>query len=103
MVNSCDPRAYGRSYSVTVRTGARGHTPSSSLHIQAFYEPNKDRANLVVLTDALVHKVATDSGPNGTLHAKGVVFLYRGSPYVVDTRREVVLCAGCVRLIPHSL
>lgn len=61
----------------------------------AYYNPNANRSNLKILTDALVNKIifapATD---NTCLVATGLSFTARGKSYVVNAKTEVIISAG---------
>ncbi|KAF8876172.1 hypothetical protein BD779DRAFT_1677921 [Infundibulicybe gibba] len=74
-----DPNTVTRSYSVT-----------------AYFEPNKDRPNLHVLTGAHVTKVLTSS-QSGTVVATAVQFQHEGELFLGKAQREVILCAGSLQ------
>ncbi|KZT05544.1 GMC oxidoreductase [Laetiporus sulphureus 93-53] len=83
--NTYDPSTHTRSYATT-----------------AFYLPNKDRANLTVLTSASVNRMHTDTTMNGKLSAMGVEFLHGDKTYIVNAKKEVILSAGALKS-PHIL
>lgn len=63
--------------------------------LQAFYLPNKDRPNLAVLVKAYVTRVITkSSGTRQDVVATGVEFVHDGQKYIIDAKKEVVVCAG---------
>ncbi|CCM05250.1 uncharacterized protein FIBRA_07460 [Fibroporia radiculosa] len=80
-----DPATHTRSYATT-----------------AFYLPNKDRKNFVVLVDAFVNRVVTEDAEGGAITAKGVEFEHEGATYTVNARKEVILCTGALKS-PHIL
>ncbi|KAI1075012.1 aryl-alcohol dehydrogenase [Whalleya microplaca] len=61
---------------------------------RGYYEPNKDRPNLKVICNALVHKVLLNE-QNDT--ATGVEFSHEGTMYQVVAKREVLVCAGAIK------
>ncbi|KAI0260750.1 GMC oxidoreductase [Gloeopeniophorella convolvens] len=75
--SSVDPRTNQRSYSVA-------------------YLPKTPRANLTILTSALVSRVLLAS-PGGLAKASGVEFLYADKTEVVHAGREVILSAGAIK------
>ena len=74
------------------------HTSIVYHSFKASYLPNKDRPNLKVLCNALVHRIimpATGESSEGTkLRATGVEFKYEGKVYKVKVKRDVILSAG---------
>lgn len=75
LLHSVDPVTKERSYSAT-----------------AYYQPHKDRENLVVLTDAHVDKILFDRG--GVVKATGVQYTHNGTTQTASVTKEVVLAAG---------
>lgn len=69
-----------------IQDGRRRNMPSNFLY------PVMDRANLTVLTGAMVHRVDVRRG-----RAAGVVFRWGGRIHRLAARQEVVLCAGGLR------
>ena len=64
----------------------------------AYYRPNCERPNLVLLTEALVREVILESdSEGGGWVAKGVRFLYGDKEHAVKTECEVIICAGSVQ------
>lgn len=61
--------------------------------IQAYFEPNAGRKNLVVTTGSLVSRIIfrPESSP---LLATGVEFIHGGNTFIAAARKEVILCAG---------
>ncbi|VDC06720.1 unnamed protein product [Peniophora sp. CBMAI 1063] len=59
----------------------------------AYYQPNAERTNLHLLTDAHVTRVLLDQ-TDGEYVAKGVEFIRDGQKYTVYAKREVILCCG---------
>jgi hypothetical protein len=51
-----------------------------------------------VLLEAIAGRVITESGSDGLLNATGVEFLHAGTTHLVKAKKEVILCAGCVRV-----
>ncbi|KAN0063077.1 hypothetical protein ACQY0O_004240 [Thecaphora frezii] len=64
----------------------------------AYFAPNKDRANLKVLTGANASKIEFEpTKADGDLVAKGIRFTVDGKDHFVKARREVILSAGTVK------
>lgn len=78
-IGSVDPATRERSYSAT-----------------AYYRPNADRANLVLLTEAVVREVVLER-QEGEWVAKGARFVHGKKEYTVRTEGEVIVCAGAVQ------
>ena len=64
------------------------------IFFQAYYTPNKGRANFTVTLGALVRKIETTKDANGTIHATGVYFSEGEKVYFVRAAREVIVSAG---------
>ncbi|OSD08624.1 GMC oxidoreductase [Trametes coccinea BRFM310] len=64
-----------------------------SYSANAYYEPVADRKNLLILTGALVSKIAFDRSRT-PLVATGVEFMKGDVMYMATSRREVILSAG---------
>jgi choline dehydrogenase len=62
----------------------------------AYYQPNHDRPNLTVLTEAQVNKIIL-SCHGGEVFANGVDFTSFGFKYHVKADHEVLLCAGSLQ------
>ncbi|KAJ7048088.1 GMC oxidoreductase [Mycena amicta] len=76
-----DPRSWTRSYAAT-----------------AYYLPNKERKNLVILTEATVARVLfAESAPGKELTATGVEFIHDGKTLQVHAKKEVILSAGTIK------
>ncbi|KAJ3841409.1 alcohol oxidase [Lentinula raphanica] len=60
----------------------------------AYYNPNADRINLVLLTGAHVTKILFDTPPGEPVVATGVEFSKDSKTYVVHPKLEVILSAG---------
>jgi choline dehydrogenase-like flavoprotein len=73
-------------FQVTQKNGERWSTA------RAYLDPARSRANLAILTDALVRRVLFDGQ-----RAIGVSFERAGQAQEVRARREVVLCAGALQ------
>ncbi|MCJ1313890.1 hypothetical protein MMC25_007570 [Agyrium rufum] len=64
----------------------------------AYLLPNAGRANLFVLTEALVTKIVLDTSAGGNEpRASGVAFIAGGKEHTVSVKKEVVLSAGTVQ------
>lgn len=83
-LNGYMPEGVGR-YDSTKWNGRRCSAAVAYLH------PAARRANLTVVTDALVEKVVVESG-----RAAGIVVRHRGERYRVGADREVVLSGGAI-------
>lgn len=79
---SVDPKSFTRSSAAT-----------------AYYQPNRQRPNLTVLSEALVEHIVLDESKPGTCMARGVQFthLSTGKSFVAVARKEVILSAGSVQ------
>lgn len=62
----------------------------------AYYRPNRQRTNLVVLNEAYVNKTILEQD-NGSWVAKGVQFVHRGQTSSAFASKEVIICAGTVQ------
>ncbi|KAF8876240.1 GMC oxidoreductase-domain-containing protein [Infundibulicybe gibba] len=71
-------------------------TVTRNYSMNAYFEPNKDRPNLHVLTGAHVTKISTSSQP-GTVVATAVQFQHEGKLFSVKAQREIILCAGALQ------
>jgi choline dehydrogenase len=58
---------------------------------RAYLRPIRKRKNLTIIGDALVHRVVIENG-----RAIGVKYHFRGSDFVAQAHREVILSAGAV-------
>lgn len=59
---------------------------------QGYYEPNKTRPNLKVITEAMATRIIFRESER--VIADGVEFIKDGSTSVLKARKEVILCAG---------
>ena len=71
-------------------------TMRRSYSAREYYEPNKDRNNLSVLTNALVAKIDLEKTDSGVAKATGVSFIVDGTTYQVKANREVIVSGGVV-------
>ncbi|OAG07777.1 alcohol oxidase [Paraphaeosphaeria sporulosa] len=71
-------------------------TMRRSYSARAYYEPNKDRSNLSVLTNALVSKIDLEKIGSADAKATGVYFIVNGTTHHVKANREVIVCGGVV-------
>ncbi|KLO10847.1 GMC oxidoreductase [Schizopora paradoxa] len=62
----------------------------------AYYLPNKDKKNLTVLCDALVHRILSRKDER-FVEATSVEFEHGGGIHKVNVRKEVILCAGALK------
>ena len=63
----------------------------------AYYLPNAQRGNLVILTDALVQEIVFNKNEIGEWTAHGVRFSHGGADHVVNVAREIILAAGSIQ------
>ncbi|KAK1227259.1 hypothetical protein PQX77_009745 [Marasmius sp. AFHP31] len=64
----------------------------------AFYEPNREKKNLILLTGAQATKVEFGNANGGDLSATGVTFVGRDKrKYTAQVSKEVVLSAGSLK------
>ncbi|KAJ0424729.1 GMC oxidoreductase-domain-containing protein [Aspergillus carlsbadensis] len=59
-----------------------------------YYEPNRSRSNLKLLTEARVNKVILDSA---NTRATGVSITFNGNYYNIAAKREVIVSAGTIQ------
>lgn len=78
-LGSVDPRTCTRTSSAT-----------------AYYQPHRQRTNLVVLTEALVNKIIFEQD-GGSWTASGVQFVHNGQKLSAFASKEVIVCAGTVQ------
>ncbi|CAL1710572.1 unnamed protein product [Somion occarium] len=74
--------------SVDSSTATRSHSGS------AYFAPNAQRPNFLVLTGAHAAKIILASGKAGLLRATGVEFIKDGKSYVANASKEIILSAG---------
>ncbi|KAL7282581.1 hypothetical protein ACG7TL_004052 [Trametes sanguinea] len=75
-----DPKTHTRSYATT-----------------AFYLPNKDRPNLIVLPSSYVNRVLPSSQSSSDFIAEAVEFQHNGQLYIVRANKEIILSAGSLK------
>ncbi|ORX92493.1 hypothetical protein BCR34DRAFT_254059 [Clohesyomyces aquaticus] len=78
-LTTVDPKTVRRSYSA-----------------RAYYEPNAERANLSLLTEALVTRVEFEKSGSGNATATGVKVSVNGNEHTIKAKREVIVCGGVV-------
>lgn len=78
-LGSVDPRTCTRASSAT-----------------AYYQPHRQRANLVVLSEAFVNKIILEQDDESWA-ARGVELVHKGQILSVSASKEVILCAGAVQ------
>lgn len=71
-------------------------TMRRSYSARGFYEPNKDRSNLLVLTNALATRIDLEKSGSSDAMATGVSFVVNGATHHVKASREVVVCGGVI-------
>lgn len=73
-------------------------TCTRSSSATAYYQPVRERSNLVVLTEVLAERIELQQ-LDGTWVAKGVRFLdtVTGESFSVSAAKEVILCAGSIQ------
>lgn len=67
-----------------------------SYSARAYYETNKGRSNLTVLTSTLVSKIDFEKSGSADVKATGVSCLINGTTHHVKASREVIVCGGAV-------
>jgi choline dehydrogenase len=77
-LNTVDPKHNRRSYSA-----------------REYYEPNANRSNLSLLTNALVSRIEIERS-GGDVKATGVQFIVEGTTHTVKANKEVIVCGGSV-------
>ncbi|KAL4256902.1 GMC oxidoreductase family protein [Pleurotus pulmonarius] len=68
------------------------HTRASSA--SAYYEPNRDKSNLIIVTGAYATRVLFDPKEAGDLLATAVEYQKDGEIHVAHATKEVILCTG---------
>lgn len=71
-------------------------TSTRSSSATAYYQPHRQRTNLVVLTEAFVSKIVLEQD-DGSWAARGVQFVHRGQTLSAFASKEVIVCAGTVQ------
>jgi choline dehydrogenase-like flavoprotein len=71
-------------------------TCTRSSSATAYYQPNKNRTNLVVLSEALVEKVILVQ-EDESWAARGVQYFHKGRRASAFASKEVIICAGSVQ------
>ena len=89
-VNGAEQEGYGH-FQMTADAKGRCHTD------RAFLEPVKGRANLTVVTNALVTRVVVERG-----RARGVEYVSGSDGHRLMAAREIILCGGALNS-PHLL
>jgi len=77
-LNTVDPKHKRRSYAA-----------------RAYYEPNAERTNLSLLTNALVAKILLEKN-GGDAKATGVQFIVDDATHTVKVKKEVIVCGGVI-------
>ncbi|KAI0039714.1 GMC oxidoreductase [Auriscalpium vulgare] len=89
---------------VGTNTGLSTIDPSGatrSYSASAYYQPNASRPNLLVLTNALVSKIAFSQDQNSLHRAVGADFIVDGKAFELrGVRKEVVISAGTFQTPP---
>ncbi|KAF9466961.1 alcohol oxidase [Collybia nuda] len=91
--NNPDPNSGDNTGVYTATNAIDPKTVTRSSAVTSYYEPNKSRSNLHVLTGAYVTKVILDSTAT-PVAATGAQFQHDGKDFVVNAKREVILSAG---------
>lgn len=73
------------------------HTKERSNATTAYYNPIKDRDNLVVITGALVEKILFDTQSSRDTKANVVQYRHNGEVKTVTATKEVILAAGAIQ------
>ncbi|KAL0572988.1 hypothetical protein V5O48_008979 [Marasmius crinis-equi] len=83
---------------IGISTGFASIDPKTSKRssaYSAYYAPNSDRKNLVILPATTVNKVTiSDDSASDLRRISGVEFVHDGVITTVPAKREVILCAG---------
>lgn len=87
-----DPFLGAASGSFSVLHSVDPVTRERSYSASAYYQPHKNRENLVVLTGAHVDKILFDR--EGGVKASGVQYTHNGTTQTASVTKEVVLAAG---------
>ena len=61
----------------------------------AYYRPNSERNNLVLLTEAVVREIVLEQAAEAW-SAKGARFSHSDGEYVVQASQEIILCGGSI-------
>lgn len=68
---------------------------------QGYYEPNKSRPNLKVITEAMATRIVFQDSDSKVI-ADGVELIKDGHSLVLKARKEVILCAGGSRFLSRQ-
>ncbi|KAJ7773739.1 alcohol oxidase [Mycena maculata] len=88
-----DPSA-GDNRGIFVATKSIDTNATRSSAASAYYEPNKNRPNLNILTGARVGRLLTVKGSSSGIVIRGVEYLQGDALKVLEASKEVILCAG---------
>lgn len=80
----------------TSLTGVDPKSRSRSYSAKAYYLPNSERPNLVVLTEATALEIVLEKSDSAWI-ASGVRFAHGMKEFQVKASKEVILCAGSVQ------
>ncbi|KZW04190.1 alcohol oxidase [Exidia glandulosa HHB12029] len=91
-----DPRESGTNAGAWTVQNAITRLQERASAAKSYYLPRADRTNLVVITEAQVHRVLLNdtADSDGLFAATGVEFVYAGAVHVARVRREVIVSAG---------
>ncbi|KAJ7866370.1 alcohol oxidase [Mycena olivaceomarginata] len=88
-----DPSA-GDNRGIFVATKSIDTNATRSSAASAYYEPNKNRLNLTIITGARVVRLLTEKGSGSGIVIRGVEYLQDEALKVIEASKEVLLCAG---------
>ncbi|KAI0331244.1 GMC oxidoreductase [Cubamyces sp. BRFM 1775] len=74
-----------------IRTNTRSYATT------AYYLPNKDRPNLIVLVCARVNRILPSCDSGRAFSAERVEFEHEGKVHTVSAKREIILSAGALK------
>ncbi|KAF8145110.1 GMC oxidoreductase [Mycena galopus ATCC 62051] len=88
-----DPSA-GDNRGIFVATKSIDTNATRSSAASAYYEPNKNRPNLTILTEARVGRLLTVKSSGSEIVIRGVEYLQGDALKILEASKEVILCAG---------
>ncbi|KAK6978052.1 choline dehydrogenase [Favolaschia claudopus] len=88
-----DPSA-GDNRGAFVATKSIDTNATRSSSASAYYEPNKSRSNLVIITGARVVRLLSAKSSGSAIVIQGVEYLQDNAQKISSAAKEVILCAG---------
>jgi choline dehydrogenase len=91
-----DPRSGSALGGFNQLTTVDPKTARRSYSAREYYEPNANRPNLSLLTNALVSKIEFEKSGSGDAKATGVSVIVGGASHTIKINKEVIVCGGVI-------